>query len=131
MSEKYNRTEPNPSPLDALKHLAKKQLEPVKHIQPKKIYETEDTPHNLAQKLIDMAKDNAINNVGRVTLSEARFELADKTLQIKDLIALINQYAPAIEVEPHPGNTLYLKFGAPPKRSIKPAIPQLPPKHIP
>lgn len=111
--------------LDALKNLLTKRSEPIKHITPKNVLEGEDAPHTLAQRLIDTAKDNSSNNTGKITLFEARYTLADKSLLLKDLIALINQYAPAVEIEQRPGNILHLHFGTPAKRSIKPAIPQL------
>jgi len=110
--------------LSELKNLLSKKSEPVKRIAPKNVLEGETAPRSVVQRLIGMAKDNDFNGVGKLVLAEVRFELGDKSLQIKDLIELLSQYAPEVCVDQRPGNVLYLHFPKT-KRRVVPAIPQL------
>jgi hypothetical protein len=110
--------------LNALKNLSIQPSEPVKRIGPKPTIDAEYTPKTLTQRLIDLAKANDFNGVGKLTLAQARHELNDNSLQLKDLIDLLEQYAPAVIVESRPGNLLLLHF---PKKKIKvvPATPRM------
>ena len=85
--------------LNALKNLSSQPSEPVKRIGPKPTIDAEYTPKTLTQRLIDLAKANDFNGVGKLTLAQARHELSDNSLQLNDLIDLLEQYAPAVIVE--------------------------------
>jgi len=111
--------------LAALNNLWSKKSEPVKRIAPKNVIEGDEAPKTVAQRLIGIAKDNDFNGHGKLTLAEARFALGDRSLQLKDLVELLNQYAPELAVEQRPGNVLHLHFPKTAKRRIIPAIPQL------
>jgi hypothetical protein len=102
--------------------------EPIRHIAPKQVVETEDTPRTTAQILINLAHQNMWDGKGRITLAEARYELGDKTLLLKDIEALVNQYFPAVHIETRPGNLLLLYFNT--KRAVRAVniiIPELAP----
>lgn len=126
----YRNDDETPT-LDALKNLNHKKTEPVKRIGPKvdAALEGEEAPKTNADRLIGIAKDNEVNGVGKLTLAEARFELRNDTLLLKDVEALIHQFYPAVEVEPRPHNTLHLHFSNA-KRRVIPAVSQLPPKKV-
>ncbi len=87
-----------PATLNALKNLSGQPSEPVKRIGPKPTIDVEYTPKTLTQRLIDLARANDFNGVGKLTLAQARHELSDNSLQLKDLIDLLEQYAPAVIV---------------------------------
>lgn len=116
------------NPLDALKSLNHKKTEPVKRIGPKSnaALEGETSPKTITERLIGIAKDNDFNGVGKLTLFQARFELSDNSLQLKDLIELLSQYAPEVTVESRPGNLLLLHFPKVKQRKVVSALPELP-----
>jgi hypothetical protein len=103
---------PVEKPLDAFKKLNIKNCEPVKRLAPPpyKIPQVQQTPQAIAQIIIKMAENNHAFGVGRVTLSEVRYELGDKAIQLKDITNLLAQHAPTITVETRPGNNILLFF---------------------
>jgi hypothetical protein len=124
MSEKYSRLEPNTNhPLEALKQLNYKSVEPVKRLEPKvAAKEAEYAPITKVERLIGLAKDNN----DKITLHQARFELADDTLRIEDLEDLFSRYAPNVQAKRHPRSTLYLEFmGNAPTKPIRNMVPRL------
>jgi hypothetical protein len=129
MSEKYSRLKPNTNhPLDALKNLNYKSVEPVKLLEPKvAAMEGEYAPKTKVERLIGIAKDNN----DKLTLYQARFELADDTLRIEDLMDMLCRYAPEVLVKRNPRNTLYLEFvGNAPTRPVRKVVPRLD-EHMP
>jgi hypothetical protein len=89
--------------LDALKNLLTQHSEPIKRIGPKRVaLEGEDTPRNHVNHLIGLAKDGN----GKLTLSQIRWELQDKSITMPDVLGWFSAYAADVHAEPHPGNTL-------------------------
>ena len=120
------------SPLDALNKLYKQRSEAPKCIQPKNVIHGEEAPQTMVDRLIGIAKDNDTVGYGKITLGEARTALADKTLNIQDVIRLINDYAPGVIIEQRSGNMLHLHFSKTVRNKpvlVNPKIPQLP-KHV-
>ena len=102
--------------------------EPIRHIAPKQAtVETEYAPKTYAQILVNMARQNIFNGVGRLTLSEARYELSDKSLQTKDIIQLCNQYFPTVTIEQRPGNMLLFYFNNNLRQRVTKVIPDVAP----
>jgi hypothetical protein len=79
--------------------------------------EGEDTPRNHVNHLIGLAKDGN----GKLTLSQIRWELQDKSITMPDVLGWFSAYAADVHAEPHPGNTLYLTFGQS-KRQVKQVV---------
>jgi hypothetical protein len=85
--------------------------DPVKHIAPKHEAQPDtNTPHNQALTLLNLAQHDQWNGAGRITLSQARYELNDKSLRLDDVLSLLRAELPAIEFETRPGNTIYVYF---------------------
>jgi hypothetical protein len=100
-----------PKTLDVLNNLNFKSSAPIKRIKPKNTaLEPDFAPVTVAQQLMNMAKNNDFNGVGRITLAEARWKLEDKALKCEDLIRLIKQYYPQVDVEQRPGNIVLVYF---------------------
>lgn len=101
----------NTPTLNTLKTFTVKTCEPIKRIAPRtEILEPEYSPKTICKIIIQLASNQDFNGVGRITLAEIRDELADKSLQLKDIIELLNKHAPNVTVEQRPGNMLLLYF---------------------
>ena len=131
ITENTAKVDANTPTLNVLKTFnLTKPTEPIKHISPKLSAEEADyAPRTIAQRLIKIANHNNFNAVGRITLQQARDELDDKSLQLRDIKDLINQYAPTIDTETRPGNILLLyvkgRNTTAAYRKARPIIPQL------
>ena len=80
----------------------------------------------IATVLFQLAKNDTCNDVGRLMLSDCRYEAGDKHLTIKDVIALWHKYYPTIEIEQATDNILLIYWsekGAL-RKTMAPKIPQ-------
>ena len=103
--------EDTPKTLDALNKLNFQSSTPIKKVEPQLAFpEPTYAPATITKQLIDLARKNDFNGVGRITLSEARYYLDDKTLRCEDIIRLIKQYYPKMDVEQRTGNVLLVYF---------------------
>lgn len=86
------------------------QSEPIKTVPHKNVQQPQYSPKTIAQTLLQLARNDDFNGVGRLMLAEVRRELQDPSLQLQDIIRLLNQYAPQMTIEPRPKNTVFIYF---------------------
>jgi hypothetical protein len=100
---------PKPPTLKALENLLKKPCVPIQTIAAKHtIEEAEYTPKTQAQALLRLAEHDNFNGANRLSLAQARDELADKSLQLKDVVMLLRENLADAEIETRPGNWIYI-----------------------
>jgi hypothetical protein len=92
---------------------------PVNHIESKHnaAQETDITPRDQAKIILELARKDIFNDIGRVSLAEVRYEFNDKTLRLTDIETLVTKHFPKIEVEQRPGNILAVYFDG--KESVR------------
>jgi len=101
--ESYSIT---PTLFDLKTYTLKSPCTPINTIPKKHIYETEPTPKTQAQILLRLAENDMFNGVARISLAQARYELNDKSLQLNDVLQLMQRYLPSINFETRPGNII-------------------------
>jgi hypothetical protein len=107
---------------------------PIKKLapKPKPAQETEASEYEQALILLALARRNIWCGAGSITLSQARYELENKTLTIDDVKRLIDTQLPGIETEKRSGPSLAFflegKNTVKNKRAIKIVIPETPPE---
>jgi hypothetical protein len=67
-----------------------------------------ETRKKIVTAFYQLAKNDTYNDVGRLMLSDCRYEADDKHLQIQDAIALWHKYYPTIEIEQATDNILLI-----------------------
>jgi len=97
--------------LNALNPLNFKSTQPVKTIPKQLVLEPQIAPATIAKQLLQMARNEDFNGVGRINLHEARYDLDDKTLQCRDIIQLLKQFYPSLDAEQRAGNNILVYFG--------------------
>lgn len=96
--------------LNALKNLNYQSSEPIKTIPKQLVLEPQIAPATIAKQLLQMARNDDFNGVGRINLAEARYDLDDKTLSCKDIISLLKQFYPSLDAEQRAGNNILVYF---------------------
>ena len=88
----------------------KSPCEPIKTLPTKTVHHPEYSPKTTAEILLRLAHNDEFNGAGRLMLAEIRQELQDPTLQLQDVIKLLNQYCPSMTIEPRPKQTIIIYF---------------------
>jgi hypothetical protein len=85
---------------------------PIKTLSPKPnaALETSPTDRTQAHILFALAQHDILNGVGRITLSQARYELEDKSLTVNDVLRLLRSHIKNCEFESRPGNIINFYF---------------------
>ena len=103
--------EDTPKTLDALNKLNFQSSTPIKTVPKQLVLEPQIAPATIAKQLLQMARNEDFNGVGRINLHEARYDLDDKTLQCRDIIQLLKQFYPSLDAEQRAGNNILVYFG--------------------
>lgn len=105
---------------------------PIKTVPHKHVAESETAPQTQARTLLRIAEDDMFNGAGRLSLTQARDVLDDKSLKVEDVLSFLRGNIKNVEFEPRPGNMIYCylngKNMAQTNRRRHVIIPELPPQ---
>ena len=85
-------------PLDCLRNMGPS--EPIKHLEHKESVQLDYlSDKDVAQILINTARKDSFNGVGRIILSDARYIMDNKQLQIDELVQFLRVHFPALDID--------------------------------